>query len=597
MAIQSNFPAIKPSLLLDFANTKSLDPRITFTRASTATYYDGVTTSKAEENLILQSQTFDNASWTKSNSTITADSTTAPDGTTTADSLIEDTANSSHLISSNSVSFVSSVYTYSCYVKANTRTKFRLNVNTSPAACYADFDLTAVTASSVTFAGSGFASGTATITSVGNSWYRCTLTWTSSISAAGNGYLVLLNAAGALTYTGDGVSGLYIWGAQLEQRSAVTAYTATTSQPITNYIPVLQTAASGVARFDCNPTTGESLGLLIEEQRTNIATYSAQFDNAAWSKVASSITANTIIAPDGTLTGDKLVEDTSNSAHRFQGAGGVTGAYTFSIYAKAAERTWVALNFANLANGLASFNLSTGVTGTVQSGVVASITSVGNGWYKCSISATLTSTGQLPDILIETSDVVYTYTGNGFSGIYIWGAQLEAGAFATSYIPTVASQVTRSADAASMTGTNFSSWYNQAEGTLYAEGVLSWQASGFPRIANINNGTLTNKIDILATSATSLFGAVTYNNSDVLSQSVTATVSSSNKSAIAYAFNNGAFVVNASSATTDTSMNIPSVSQLNIGSSNSGNFANGTIRKIAYYPLRVTNAQLQALTS
>ena len=105
---------------------------------------------------------------------------------------------------------------------------------------------------------------------------------------------------------------------------------------------VMQTAASGVARFDSNPTTGESLGLLIEEQRTNLLTYSAQFDNAAWSKPNSdTITANTVVAPDGVLSGDAFVETTATGTHTlFQNATLVGGTvYTLSVYLQAACRS------------------------------------------------------------------------------------------------------------------------------------------------------------------------------------------------------------------------------------------------------------------
>ena len=84
MTIQQNYPSTKPALLLDFANTKKLDPRITFTRASTATYYDGKTNAKAEENLLVRSQEFDNAIWAKTTTTVTTNSFVAPDTTASA---------------------------------------------------------------------------------------------------------------------------------------------------------------------------------------------------------------------------------------------------------------------------------------------------------------------------------------------------------------------------------------------------------------------------------------------------------------------------------------------------------------------------------
>jgi hypothetical protein len=133
------------------------------------------------------------------------------------------------------------------------------------------------------------------ITDAGNGWYRCSLTFT-----AGTGGYFQLNiedAGGNNIYTGDGTSGVHLWGAQVEQRDSLTAYTPTTDSPITKYQPALQTAGNNVARFDHNPTTGESLGLLIEESRTNLIMV------LGLNKVNSpTITPNqTIVAPDGTF--------------------------------------------------------------------------------------------------------------------------------------------------------------------------------------------------------------------------------------------------------------------------------------------------------
>jgi hypothetical protein len=609
MAIASLYPSINPSLLLDFANTKQLDPRITFTRTTTATYYDGVTTAVAEQNLFLYSQQMDNASgWATNGITVTADNANAPDGTTTAELLTATSGTSGKLIQNGTLSPASSTtYTFSFFIKAGTH-NFIQFMNANDAQAYANFN------ASTGALGNYGSNTTATITSVGNSWYRCVLTFSSAatLNSSFRWYMVASNtAAWASSLAAAGTETMYIWGAQAEQRSSATAYTATTTQAITNYIPVLQTASAGQARFDHNPTTGESLGLLIEEARTNSVTYSSDFSNAAWTKQGNTITSNTIIAPDGTLTGDKIVPASSQTYNQnYSSLTLLAGTnYAISCYAKKGEYSYLNLgllfNTSNYAG--AQFDLNAGsvlytrASGSGYSVVSTSITPVGNGWYRCVVVATSSLNDIYPNVVASNSLWTSGYpdiaiTGNGFSGIFIWGAQIEAGSFATSYIPTVASSVTRNADAASMTGTNFSSWFNNGEGTLYAEGIVSWGTNAYPRLVNINNGSTTQKIDILATSATSLYGAVTYNGSDVLGQTVTTTLSSSNKTAIAYAYNNGAFLVNSSSPTTDTSMNVPSVSQINIGATNSGFYANGAIKKISYYPIRVTNAQLQALT-
>jgi hypothetical protein len=590
MAIQSNFPSLKPTLLLDFANTKQLDPRITFTRGSTATYYDGVTTAMAEQNLLTYSQDFSNADWAKYKASITANTTTAPDGTATASTLTENNENFQHLVYRNNANnFITTgnIGTLSIYAKANTRSWINLNLyDGSNRLTW--FDLTNGVV------GTNAAGNTATITSVGSGWYRCIISRTIANGSVFSPEYGISSGDNVYTYLGNGTSSIYIWGAQLEQRSAVTAYTATTTQAITNYIPVLQTAASGVARFDNNPTTGESLGLLIEESRTNLMTYSSQFDNAAWGKTNSSVIANTVVAPDGTLTGDKLVENSTTGSHSiFQGQTISIGvSYTISVYAKAAERTQIQFQFYDgTTNKDPIFNLIDG-TKVTDGGVGTAWTStnVGNGWWRFSITAT--SAGAAGFIyMYPASGGTASYTGNGFSGVYIWGAQMELGAFATSYIPTVASQVTRAVDAASMTGTNFSSWYNQAEGTLYLDAVSQTNGGAIAGIGqdSFNSNVRFNVLNVARAAGTGWNPTLTLGTSST----------GSNKFGIALKRGDYASSTNAGSVSTSTNNAIPpSPTVLSIGTGYTGD-ANlcGTIKKIAYYPIRLSNTNLQALTS
>jgi hypothetical protein len=375
-----------------------------------------------------------------------------------------------------------------------------------------------------------------------------------------------------------------------------------------NSAGVLSTAASGVARFDFNPITNDSLGLLIEEQRTNLFTYSEDFSNAAWTKANSSITANAATAPDGALTADKLVENTATADHAFRGDATISAGATisFSIYAKAGERSNIRLQFADTATTsqtLVFFNLSNGtLSGLQQTGSStlgsASITALSNGWYRCVLIGRIdgsATTARCRVSLADTSNNI-SYTGDGTSGAFIWGAQLEAGAFPTSYIQTVASQVTRAADAASMTGTNFSSWYNQAEGTLYAEanhpvttgtgktheyvsftgaagnGYDLWVFNGTARYAVQNTNTT------LGNDTSGAFDKL------VMGYSQQTTFAQSGS-------------LNAAAAVSSTTSMTRALNSLAIGGGSGSNNLNGTIKKIAYYPIRCTNAQLVALTS
>jgi hypothetical protein len=401
---------------------------------------------------------------------------------------------------------------------------------------------------------------------------------------------------------GDGV---FLWGAQLEQRSAPTAYTPTTTQPITNYIPVLQTASANVARFDHNPVTGESLGLLVEEQRTNLFQRSEEFDNAYWQKIRTSITANTIIAPDGALTGDKLVENTDTNSHFLAKVETTTNTnpLTWSVYAKAGERPNLSFAVREATtftrNASALFDLSAGTVGAVStaggtSAASATITAVGNGWYRCTLTCTLGGTDTNSQVLWQLNNGVATsYTGDGYSGIYIWGAQLEAGAFPTSYIPTVASQVTRSTDNASMTGANFSDWYRQDEGTVYVEAQAPEATLGY--VFHLFSQVGTNRYFLTKVSTTSMRFTV-FNGATLASLNKTIDAESI-KYAVGIELDNYALVKDGDTPVLDTSALILKPDTLQIGANNaSAAQINGHIRKLSYYPQRLTDTQLQAIT-
>jgi hypothetical protein len=555
--------------LLDFANTKTLDPRITFTRASTASFYDGKTVAFAEQNLFLQSQAIDESVWAKAASTtVSANDQIAPDGTTTADTL-NLLVNTSRI--TQTITLAAGTYTASVFLKGTVGETTRIELGGTG------------NATQVTFTGD---------------WQRVSVT--ATLSAGSNTFLIVRR-----TGSGDTAEVVQVWGAQLEQRSSVTDYTATTTAPITNYIPALQTAASGVARFEHNPVTGESLGLEIEEQRINLVLRSEEFDNASWTKTDSSITANTIISPDGTLTGDKLVENTSNSSHLVGQSVSITSgvSYTFTAYVKAAERSALRIFFASAGFGsnlVANFNLATGAWHTSSpapsAGLTLGVNNVGNGWYRISATATATATAStlfriyLLDIVTSSG----VYEGNGYSGIYIWGAQLEAGAFPTSYIPTVASQVTRSADAATITGTNFSSWFNNNEGTLYGDAITN-AVSGYPGIASLFD-SINNAITLGKTGGTTRTWANILTNAASQASVDSSAYGTGSAGVIAYKVNDVAISAGGTPST-DTLALIPVVSLLRIGLDYSTIRLNGTIKKIAYYPKRLTNAELQGMTT
>jgi hypothetical protein len=359
---------------------------------------------------------------------------------------------------------------------------------------------------------------------------------------------------------------------------------------------LIQTAASGVPRFDHNGATGESLGLLVEEARTNLLTYSEQFNDVAWVKDGTVVTANSIVAPDGTLTGDKLIETATTAVHRTYSERfvAILTPYTTSVYAKAGERSWVSL--AGITNTRVWFNLATGTVGT-NGGLTASIQAVGNGWYRCSVTQTTTSIFGYLDVGVGTADNTNSYAGDGISGIYIWGAQLEAGSFPTSYIPTTSATATRAADVASITGANFSSWYNQGSGSVVAN-VLASQGTRPPVAAASVLG--------ITPSAGVLPGNLIYQNTDSngtwytydsgILELVQTVNLNPNGNKFAWGLTAGASSVAVKDGVTRGNYLWSSVTRTGflIGTEN-----NGSIRwkRLSYYPVRLADLALQYLTS
>jgi len=382
----------------------------------------------------------------------------------------------------------------------------------------------------------------------------------------------------------------------------IITFTRASSATFTGSNGLIQSATTNTPRFDYDPVTLAAKGLLIEEQRVNLLTYSEQLDNAAWSLTASAVTISpdATTSPDGTVNADKIVSTVATSyGPRTPNFTGTAAAYTISVYAKAAGFNYVKLVWSSSLNATdyAVFNLSTGtVTGGVYTS--ATISNQGNGWYRCTLTSTLAAATSYGSVWMSDGTLTRSsgVAGDGTSGIFAWGAQVELGAFATSYIPTVASQVTRSADVASVN--TLSPWYNATEGTLYAS------VSGFSvgpissALASItDNPTASNWILISGLSTTAA-GVVSGGASQANLTSLPS-VSSGGSVAIAYKANDFAAVVNGGTVATDVSGSVPSsVSVLRIGGfgSNPGPL-NGHLRRITYYPRRLSNAELQAITA
>lgn len=243
------------------------------------------------------------------------------------------------------------------------------------------------------------------------------------------------------------------------RRATAGAGTTDPSADTANWTPVaLNAPAQVITAAVVTAISGQCLALgnsTAQAAATNLLTYSAQFDNAAWVKARASVVANAALAPDGTLTADKLVEDTATGMHYVTQNPSVVGstAYVFSLFLKADTRTKanVALdggggNYANTVVDLLAGTITFGAPSGGFTNYVSQMLHVGSGWYWLSIAVTTAPTTTAlqcqPRLVPVSAD---SYTGDGVSGLYLWGAQLESGTSATSYIPTVGTSSTRSA--------------------------------------------------------------------------------------------------------------------------------------------------------
>lgn len=621
-------PGLSAALDLRFALDKSLTayrgPTPSFSRASTGSYFDGSGVLRyAALNLLTYSENFSDASWSKNSATVTNDSIVSPDGKTTADTLTETSASATHFVNKASSTSAGTIYTSSIYAKAGTRKYIDVTSVAQDGGIFRRFnnvfDLETGTWQSTASLNSP-ANTAYSITSVGNGWYRIS----SSILAYGSThYLVVYlsnsanptrDAANDVVYTGNGTGNLYIWGAQLEASSTVGTYCPTT------------TAANSAPRFDhtFNGTSWVSRGLLLEEQRTNQVPNSEAFSN--WTaQSGSTVTDASVNGPKGSNTASIINEGNLSVDYKgiFQILGNsVAAVYSFSVFAKYNNLRYIAIQVYDGPTGYATsiFDLLNGSnTATTSSGnwssVLASSTDCGNGWYRLSMQ--VTSSGA---VTIVTA-IRPANAGTGFSASYgapaaytgtnrtsyIFGAQLEQGAFPTSYIPTTSASVTRSADVCQITGSDFSGFWNGTEGSLVAEydrlaAVDANFSAGYPRIATAVKTSDTSRAVTLFASQSPAGEAFFVQDGTVQAWFSAGSLASANaptKLSAAYKANDFAASLNGASVATDTSGTIPSgIDRMDIGNEYGvTRFHNGHIARLRYYPTRLTNAKLQELST
>jgi hypothetical protein len=359
---------------------------------------------------------------------------------------------------------------------------------------------------------------------------------------------------------------------------------------------LLQTAANNVPRIEYD-ATGAVKGLLIEEARTNLVKYSNEFTNGLWNKQAITLTGSGV-SPSG-LTDATVITVSANIAqHRVYQNLATISSYSKSVYAKAGTANFISVNGGNVAAGYAVFNLSTGVVSSQANIVQATMEDVGNGWYRCSIHGTVATQWMIVNIGTTDANAVpqVNWLGAGET-VQLYGAQLEAGSTPSSYIPTVSSTVTRARDIAEIPTSAFG--YNNDAGSLVIN-VLTPVVDQFMLIAYFNTSTYFNsrgfiKSNYAGTGVGNLYSTRTHDGGSTVIQLGAYTQAEYTKLGLSYGdgevgVRNGGTVVSGTSRYTNPT-------RLHLGGRENGVQSQCWIKSIQYYPRRLTDTQLQELTT
>ena len=611
-SFSSTYPSQRPVFSLDASNAGRLDPRCSFTRASTANVFDGAK-HLSSENLLLQSSDFDNASWntTGINGTPTGGQAD-PSGGTDGFTLVEDSDPNFHRLWQGVTA--SGDFAFTVYAKQNSGTRYlSLTLyNASADWVGATFDLAGSAPATGSGSSSSFSGLTATQTPSGGGYYKCTIKATGSVTSA---QAVLNNVTSAPTggyglpsYAGDGTSSIDVAFASLSTTGA-TDYNATTTQIHREYAPSLVSKANNVGRFDHTTdgqSAGTSLGILVEGQSTNLQRYGSSVSN--WSDSSTvAVTSDAGVSPSGTLTADLLVSPASAGAHYVLDASiafASSTTYTASIYVKSAGHQYIQLcgNSSAFGSGkFANFDLVNGTTSATNA--TSTIDAVGNGWYRVSLTAEAT-TAVTSSVIVMFADSLSdgffpTTTGDAYSGFLVWGYQIETGSFASSLTDTGtgSSQLTRASESLSVATADIGLTAGQ-DVTLYAEGDY-----GDPSI--LANNRVAVALQASSNSYVSLYNpsgnaASAYvldggNDQAFFPSGVTA---GAFKAAISAQNNSFKYAANGTSSTEDTAGTVPKYTDLRFGCfSTTGVELNGTLKRVAVYGQSLSSSELAAITS
>ena len=369
----------------------------------------------------------------------------------------------------------------------------------------------------------------------------------------------------------------------------------------TDEMGIVRYAPNNVPRFDHNPATGECLGLLIEESRTNLVEY-GDF-TTGWTEHGGAATSTTeTAAPDGTFTAKKITSKGDLSASGIYDSVNYTAntTYTHTMWLKAGTVTIAGLTVHTASNWASSdypkitVNLSTG-TVTSTGGVSTKLTPYPNGWYRLEATGTKNSSTGVDAIWVH-SQTGSSMVGNTTDYYYVWGPQVEQGNFGSSYIPTNGSTVTRGRDIATITGTNFTNFYNQTEGTAFInalmpnpKGVAGIPAYAFKSSANSNYYYGFSRDNT---------GSYHYVNTSNANTFVYESLLDEYRAVLGIKTNNlNSYINDANQNVNLSTITLFDADILHLGSTTASNVLNGHIKRFTYYPKRLTDNQLQGFTA
>ena len=543
---------------------------------------------KGRENQILYSQDFSNAAWSKGSHTIVSNAAVAPDGTTTADKLVADNgldpsvANSSGVFQNRTIP--TSLYNISVYAKAAEFTSIRFREN------YVVGSLLTIDLTDGSITGGGSQYSDAKAVSVGNGWYRISFFYNQT---TGNPAKYTLRCAD----TGDGTSGVYIWGYQQEQGLVATDYIETGTSA----------AQSGI--LEDMPRLDYSGGascpsLLLEPQRLNLVSQSEYMQYSNNTNV--SVNDNETTSPEGVVNAAKAIPNATNSNHivRSNNLAGLTsqGTYSVSVFAKQNGYKYIVVGagFGSTATPLPTFDLNTGTI--VSNSSNGTIEDYGNGWYKCTAIIQIASTALYPIITILNNSQSGSYVGDGTSAVYLYGHQIEEGSYPTSYIPTYGTSQTRLAD--DCVSSNIDGLIGDNQGTLFVQGFGKYRTGADNHLITLSSlagGSGTDRVLIYTNNTTG--NLQVYINSGGLPQygapinlGVQGT-DANDKIAVAFADNDLSVYVNGSKVGSSTSGTAPTMFYLAFNEWVENHQNTSQYKQAAIFPTRLTDAELAALTT